>query len=323
MSETVVYFNIVHSDDDDDEPEGSSVPKSYVALEDPINHENTMESRELTRFQNQDEPNNEPSNEHNTICSKQCCELDPINQSPYQITNQQTLSQTKKLQGRRYRQFCVEWYTAYPWLYLCLTSLEAFCHLCKFFHQGGNLLDKNLDDAFITTGFNNWKKARERFTKHEKSNSHRKSLFKIQQMKGSHGIGTQLDEQMKKNQQLHCSMLLKQLSSLRYLAPQGLAVRGHEQIEGNLIQLLLLHSEDCPELKQWVKEKHYLSSEILNEMLSLMARAVTIKLLENIREASIYSLIADEARDITNKEQLCISIRWVTHCLIFMKILLN
>ena len=35
----------------------------YVALEDPINHENTMESRELTRFQNQDEPNNEPSNE--------------------------------------------------------------------------------------------------------------------------------------------------------------------------------------------------------------------------------------------------------------------
>ena len=88
-------------------------------------------------------------------------------------------------------------------------------------------------------------------------------------------------------------------------------MRGHEQIEGNLIQLLLLRSEDCPELKQWVKEKHYLSSEILNEMLSLMARAITIKLLENIREASIYSLIADEATDITNKEQLCISIRWV------------
>ena len=92
MSETVVYFNIVHSDDDDDEPEGSSVPKQSVALEDPINHENMMESRELTCFQNQDELNNEPSNEHNTICSKQCCELDPINQPPYQITNQQTLS---------------------------------------------------------------------------------------------------------------------------------------------------------------------------------------------------------------------------------------
>ena len=105
-------------------------------------------------------------------------------------------------------------------------------------------------------------------------------------MKASHGIGTQLDQQMKKNQQLHRSMLLKQLSSLRYLARQGLAVRGHEQIEGNLIQLLLLRREDYPELKQWVKEKHYLSSEILNEMLSLMARAVTIKLLENIREAS-------------------------------------
>ena len=130
-------------------------------------------------------------------------------------------------------------------------------------------------------------------------------------MKASHGIGTQLDQQMKKNQQLHRSMLLKQLSSLRYSAWQGLAVREHERIKGNLIKLLLLHSEDCPELKQWVKEKHYLSSEILNEMLSLMAQAVTIKLLKNICEASIYSLIADEATDISNKEQLCISILWV------------
>ena len=77
---------------------------------------------------------------------------------------------------------------------------------------------------------------------------------------------------MKKAQKLHHSMLFKQLSPLhvQYLARQGLAVRGHELIEGNLIQLLLLYSEDCSELKQWVKERHYSSSEIINEMLSVM-----------------------------------------------------
>ena len=172
-------------------------------------------------------------------------------------------------------------------------------------------MDKYIDEAFVRNGFNNWKKAHERFTKHEKSNSHKESVYKIHQMKISAGIGAQLDQQMKENQQLHHRILLKQLSSLRFLARQGLAVRGHEQIEGNLIQLLLLRSEDCSELKQWIKEKHYLSSEILNEMLSLMGRSVMMQLLKNIREASIYSLIADEATDITNKEQLCISIRWV------------
>ena len=39
---------------------------------------------------------------------------------------------------------------------------------------------------------------------------------------------------------------------------QGLAIRGHNDVEGNLMQLFLLHSEDLPELKSWIKEKKYL-----------------------------------------------------------------
>lgn len=125
------------------------------------------------------------------------------------------------------------------------------------------------------------------------------------------GIDAQLDEQLKQDQQLHRRMLLLQLSSLRYLLHQGLAIRGHEQIEGNLMQLLLLRSEECCELKQWINEKKYLSSEIINEMIALMGRTITLQLLEDIRAAYIYALIADEATDISNKEQLCISLRWV------------
>ena len=70
-------------------------------------------------------------------------------------------------------------------------------------------------------------------------------------------------------------MLLKQLSSLRYLARQGLAIRGHSENEGNLMQLLLLHCEDNPQLKQCLVAKKYLSHDILNEQISLMANHVT------------------------------------------------
>ena len=39
-----------------------------------------------------------------------------------------------------------------------------------------------------------YKKAHEHFTKHEKSNSHCESLYKIHQMKASPGIGALLDQ---------------------------------------------------------------------------------------------------------------------------------
>ncbi len=71
-------------------------------------------------------------------------------------------------------------------------------------------------------------------------------------------------------------MPMIQLSSLRHLLHQGLAIRGHDQEEGNLMQLLSLRREDCSELKGWLKDKNYLSSEIINEMISLMGRSVTL-----------------------------------------------
>ena len=43
----------------------------------------------------------------------------------------------------------------------------------------------------------------------------------------------------------------------------------------------------------------------------MMAHCVLWALLHDIREAVRYSLIADEATDISHKEQLCIKIRWV------------
>jgi hypothetical protein len=100
-------------------------------------------------------------------------------------------------------------------------------------------------------------------------------------------------------------MLLKQLSSLKYLLRQGLAIRGHTENEGNIMQLLMLRCEDIP---QWLIAKKYLSH---GEQIALMANHILRKLLQDIREATVYALIADEATDISDKEQLCITITWV------------
>ena len=53
------------------------------------------------------------------------------------------------------------------------------------------------------------------------------------------------------------------MSSLKYLPRQGLAIRGHVEGKDNLMQLLLLHFEDSPSLKQYFETKNYLLHEIV------------------------------------------------------------
>ena len=57
-------------------------------------------------------------------------------------------------------------------------------------------MDKYVNKAFVSTGFNNWKKAHERFKLHSTSNCHRESVIKISQIKSAPDIGAQLDKQL-------------------------------------------------------------------------------------------------------------------------------
>ena len=102
-------------------------------------------------------------------------------------------------------------------------------------------------------------------------------------------------------------MLLITLSSLRFLLRQGLAIRGHEELEGNLLELLLLQAECCSDLRKYGNSKHYLSQAIVTEMATLMSNAVVHEILSEIREMAIFSLIADEATDVSHKALIFMS----------------
>ena len=63
------------------------------------------------------------------------------------------------------------------------------------------LNDKQGDLAFITIGFNNWKKALERLEQHTKSSLHKEAALKLDFLKQANVL-VQLDSQHKKDQQL-------------------------------------------------------------------------------------------------------------------------
>ena len=62
---------------------------------------------------------------------------------------------------------------------------------------------------------------------------------------------------------------------------------------------------------EWLQSGKYLSHDIINELIEIMALNLLRSLLVEIHQCQWFALIADETRDQSGLEQLCISIRWV------------
>ena len=124
-------------------------------------------------------------------------------------------------------------------------------------------------------------------------------------------VVAQLSAEARRIQAERPNMLLKQLHNLRYLLRQGFPIRGHKDGEGNLVQLLEMQSTNCPQLKHWIHDAHYLSNDIINEMVSQMGNTLLRQLLMNVRAVRWFSIMDDETRDVCNTEQLSIVIQWV------------
>ena len=89
--------------------------------------------------------------------------------------------------------------------------------------------------------------------------------------------------------------------SLRYLVGQGLAIRGHYELEGNLQKLIKLLSNNCKNcvLGKWILDEKYLSHDIINELIRKMYLECHNCLLNLIRRAPIYAISVVETRDVS------------------------
>ena len=73
---------------------------------------------------------------------------------------------------------------------------------------------------------------------------------------------------------------------------QGLAIRGHREEDSNLVQLLKCRSEDIHGLESWIKDGRYLSHDIVNELIEMMAHQLLCGILNDIKNATWFALIA-------------------------------
>ena len=106
---------------------------------------------------------------------------------------------------------------------------------------------------------------------------------------------------------------------MRFLARQGLALRGDGDESDSIIhQLLLLRDEDFPSMTKFLERKQlkYSSHEVHNEFLSIMALQVLRQIAASLQSAVFYALIVDETTDKANEEQVVLVFQWVDNNLV-------
>jgi hypothetical protein len=228
-------------------------------------------------------------------------------------------SQTCKNGSRtRILTFQRQWVDHFPWLLIRHDVDGVLCRSCVE-ATGRHLMtdsvaDARQDRAFVEVGYSDWKHAIDKFTKHQRSASHKFACSQLAQNRVSVHVAAQLDKQHASDQALARKAFGTIISSVIYLARQGIALRGHDTDSGNFQQLLHLRQADNSALEKWINSgryKTYTSWAVQNELLQLASRQLLLRICEDIRSSGMYSIIVDGTTDITCCEQESISIRYV------------
>ena len=128
----------------------------------------------------------------------------------------------------------------------------AFCFICITAAKECKITNSKVDKSFISAGFSNWKDATTKFRKHETSDSHREAVERqITIPNQTRDIGETLNAAHSLEKDENRKHLLTILRSIRFLARQGLPLRGHDDQQSNFIQLLKLQGESDASILKW------------------------------------------------------------------------
>ena len=91
------------------------------------------------------------------------------------------------------------WFSQHKWLTYCVTQNKAYCYCCHTAVRRLLYFTKN-KKAFISSGFENWKKAKERFKEHEQYQLHLEACLNLEMLKRT-SVATRLSNQLRLDQE--------------------------------------------------------------------------------------------------------------------------
>ncbi|CAH9056162.1 unnamed protein product [Cuscuta europaea] len=177
------------------------------------------------------------------------------------------------------------------------------------------------DEVFVKKGFRNWKKGPEKFREHVKSIGHNDARTSFLAFKDQRQSLTSCVAVGKhKLEATYRVRLTTILDIVRFLLVQGLAFRGHDEHDysankGYFLELLDWYSARNDEVAKVVKDNapsnHQLTSPVIQkELINACASETRKELIGEIGE-KYFSLLVDEARDSSIKEQMAVVVKFV------------
>lgn len=219
-----------------------------------------------------------------------------------------------------YRSFKPDWCARFPWLMYSRAHDGCYCASCVLFCNA-----KEVHGVLVLKPWRQWSKTTQDLTRHNESLFHKEAQvaadhFKMMVDNPARSIEGMLKENASQVEKENLAVLKSIAACVLFLGQQGMAFRGDdERLEssnrGHFLELLEFRASTDPVLKKHLdgcaKNALYCSPDIQNELISISAAESRSLILNEVKRAKFFTIIADEVSDVSNKEQVAIAVRYV------------
>ncbi|XP_058746804.1 uncharacterized protein LOC131619753 [Vicia villosa] len=223
--------------------------------------------------------------------------------------------------GKSSRAFCKAWYKSYTWIEYSESKDATYCFYCFLFKPPGRAEHFGYE-VFNKDGFKDWKHASKAFKDHIGSHDskHISCMKHYDDYNNQRQSVTSIFARAtRESEELYKIRLTCSLDCTRYLIAQGIAFRGHDESSTSL------NKGNFREMVDWVKSNDekvrdafdrgpknctMTSGDIQKELAMCCAHEVTKVIMEELGDRQ-FSVLIDESRDISVKEQMAVMLRFL------------
>ncbi|CAN6691052.1 unnamed protein product [Malus baccata var. baccata] len=225
------------------------------------------------------------------------------------------------LHSNKKRRFVDNWLKEFHWLEYSISKNAAFCFYCYLFK--GNF-EQSGSDVFTEVGFQNWKHARACFEKHVGmvGSFYNKAVEAAGNlMNQKTHIETFLVKQSEEARMAYRTCLNASIDCTKFLLRQGLSFRGHDESDtsnnrGNYLELLQFLADHDEKIKVVVLDKapgnlKLIAPSIQKDLVHSCSIETIKTIISDMKNVRFFSLLVDEARDVSIKEQMAVVLGYV------------
>ncbi|XP_020411106.1 zinc finger MYM-type protein 1-like [Prunus persica] len=218
------------------------------------------------------------------------------------------------------RRFIPQWFDEFDWLEYSVSKDAAFCLYCYLFKSN---FEQVGSEAFTGAGFTNWKKGRERMKVHvgpvgSVHNKAREAATNL--MNQNTHIETAVSKHSEQARVAYRRCLIASIKCTKFLLRQGLSFRGNDESatssnRGNYLELLQFLADNDKKVKEVVLENalgnlKLVAPSIQKDIVNACAGETLDVIVGGLKDR-FFSILVDEARDISVKEQMAMVLRYV------------